>query len=82
MTTECVCGFNPPEDPNPDCERCMLICRIAELETACRAALETLRMQIKREREEFHIPHYTAKAIWDETIAELEAAIRQEKAGS
>jgi hypothetical protein len=23
--SDCVCGFNPPNDPNPDCERCQLI---------------------------------------------------------
>lgn len=25
MNSECVCGFNPPDDPNMDCERCQLI---------------------------------------------------------
>jgi len=28
----CVCGFDPPNDPNPDCERCQLICKVARLE--------------------------------------------------
>jgi len=28
----CVCGFDPPNDPNPDCERCQLIVEVARLE--------------------------------------------------
>lgn len=46
---------------------------------ACEEALETMRMQEKREREEFHIPQPTAKAIWDETIGQIEEAIRAAK---
>jgi hypothetical protein len=33
MTDTCVCGGSRAR-PNPDCERCGLIARIAELETA------------------------------------------------
>jgi hypothetical protein len=29
--SKCACGFNPPADPNPDCERCGLIAENAEL---------------------------------------------------
>lgn len=25
--SECVCGFNPPNDCNPDCERCQLVAK-------------------------------------------------------
>jgi hypothetical protein len=28
----CVCGFNPPTDPNADCERCQLIVRLSAAE--------------------------------------------------
>lgn len=37
MTTaskNCVCGFRPPEECNPDCERCGLIKEIASLKAA------------------------------------------------
>lgn len=34
MDTECACGFKPPNECNEDCERCMLIKRIAELDVA------------------------------------------------
>jgi hypothetical protein len=30
----CVCGFSPPADPNPDCERCRLVCENARLAEA------------------------------------------------
>ena len=30
--TNCVCGFNPPNDPNPDCERCQLVAEVARVE--------------------------------------------------
>jgi hypothetical protein len=29
---DCVCGFNPPDDPNPDCERCQLVTEVTRLE--------------------------------------------------
>lgn len=29
---QCVCGSDPPKEPNVDCERCGFIVRIAELE--------------------------------------------------
>lgn len=29
--SDCVCGFNPPDDCNPDCERCQLIAEIERL---------------------------------------------------
>jgi hypothetical protein len=43
--SECVCGFNPPEDCNPDCERCGLIKRIAELEDDLSKADATLTLE-------------------------------------
>ncbi len=34
----CVCGFNPPLDYNPDCERCQLLREIERLTTALQSA--------------------------------------------
>ncbi len=34
---DCVCGFNPPGEPNPDCERCRLVTENARLRAANRA---------------------------------------------
>lgn len=31
----CVCGFDPPGEPNPDCERCRLVSANAALAAAC-----------------------------------------------
>ena len=48
---DCVCGFRPPGKPNPDCERCQFVCRIAELEgqvATLREALETSRDILNR----------------------------------
>ena len=28
--SQCDCGFNPPNDPNPNCERCKLVTVLAE----------------------------------------------------
>lgn len=30
---KCVCGFNPPAEPNPDCERCQLVCEVERLKS-------------------------------------------------
>lgn len=32
MNNDCVCGFAPPLDPNPDCERCQQAVEIMNLE--------------------------------------------------
>lgn len=29
MSDECICGYRPPTDPSPDCERCRLITDLA-----------------------------------------------------
>jgi len=31
MHEACVCGGNPPEHPNDDCERCQMVCEIERL---------------------------------------------------
>ena len=46
----CVCGFNPPSDPNPDCERCQLICHAARLEKERDEARELARCLVGRLR--------------------------------
>jgi len=42
MNDNCVCGFHPPEEPNLDCERCQLICKLARLREAAKEASVTL----------------------------------------
>lgn len=42
MSECCVCGFNPPSDPNEDCERCRLIARVATLEAERDAAVDLM----------------------------------------
>jgi hypothetical protein len=37
--SDCICGFNPPTDPNADCERCQLVGTISSLRA------ENLRMR-------------------------------------
>ena len=32
MMNNCVCGFNPPIDPNPECERCQLVAEVERLQ--------------------------------------------------
>jgi hypothetical protein len=29
---DCVCGSNPPNDPNPDCERCDFVVKVDRLQ--------------------------------------------------
>ncbi len=36
----CICGHNPPADPNPDCERCRLIIERDEARTAMRQLVD------------------------------------------
>lgn len=63
--SNCICGFNPPEDCNPDCERCGLIKIIADLEDDLSKADATFQVwwdkakerksrirQLERERDE------------------------------
>jgi hypothetical protein len=38
--SECICGMNPPENGNPDCERCELISGIAALKKALASILD------------------------------------------
>ena len=40
--SDCVCGFDPPDSPNPDCERCTLIVD----RDRYRAALESVRADL------------------------------------
>jgi len=37
---DCVCGFNPPDEPNLDCERCQLITKLARLREAAKPVVE------------------------------------------
>lgn len=41
MSEPCVCGGSPAQ-PNPDCERCQLVARIAQLEAEVERLKEVL----------------------------------------
>jgi len=66
MNDNCVCGFHPPEEPNLDCERCQLICKLARLREKAQAVSEGL-MYLKDNRN-------------DELIAELRAELENDNA--
>ena len=40
----CVCGHNPAEDPNEDCERCWLVTQIHDLKTQACEDIDTKNM--------------------------------------
>jgi hypothetical protein len=43
---ECVCGFNPPRNANPDCERCQLILDNDILRNSIRNLEKELKMDL------------------------------------
>ena len=47
---ECVCGFDPPEDPNSDCERCGFVCTIQQQATKITKLQSEIRFQCERNR--------------------------------
>lgn len=67
MTEECACGFRPPGDCNPDCERCTLISTIAELEAKLHN-MESIRFAFTRRGVLHLFADEDAKNAWVDSV--------------
>jgi hypothetical protein len=71
----CVCGFNPPDDPNADCERCQLICKLAaftEVEAWIKSKHNGYDDECRKVMHELKEPATLVQAL-EELMAEQEA---------
>ena len=65
MNDNCVCGFHPPEEPNLDCERCQLICKLIRLRERAKAVVDDAAY-------EDHVDACVAHVLIEALRAELE----------